>query len=202
MASMIFSTSHKTPLYSGDWIPTSGGAYAGTCIFLVVLAILSRCIQAYSTILETRWRDKASKRRYIVVAGETEAEREKQLGFRDASEKNDEATLTVRGLDERVRVLSSPRRKCQTQPWRLSTDLPRASIFTVLSGVKYLLYVYFSSLRSRSEVLIASQHVGSHDDERWVLPVRASWALHRTAGDRTICDTRGRASLRVILRLH
>ena len=89
-------------------------------------------------MLESRWHDKAVKRRYVVLAGETSAEREKQLGLA-GGEKTEEATLTVRGLDERVRVVRSSRRGVETQPWRFSTDLPRACVFTIQAGVGYLL---------------------------------------------------------------
>jgi hypothetical protein len=48
--------------------------------------------------------------------------------------------LTVRGLDERVKVIRTPTHTgMQITPWRLSTDLPRACIFTVQAGVGYLL---------------------------------------------------------------
>ena len=89
-------------------------------------------------MLEVKWHDKAMKRRYVVIAGETTEQRERQLGFRD-SEKTEEATLTSRGLDERVRVLRASRRGIETKPWRFSTDLPRACVFTVQAGLRYLL---------------------------------------------------------------
>ena len=135
---MVFTTDHSTPLFSSQWTPTTTGSYAGTCIFLVVLAIISRMLQAYRQIIEIKWHDKAVKRRYIVLAGETTEQREKQLGLND-TEKTEEALLTARGVEERVRVLRSSRRGVETKPWRFSTDLPRACIFTVQAGVGYLL---------------------------------------------------------------
>lgn len=135
---MVFTSSHSTPFLSTQWTPTNNGSYAGTCIFLIVLAILSRLIAAYRNVLEVKWHDKATKRRYVVLAGETEQQREKQFGP-GAAESTEEAVLTVRGVDERVRVLRASRRGIETQPWRLSTDLPRACIFTVWAGVSYLL---------------------------------------------------------------
>lgn len=138
--SMVFTTDHSTPLFSSAWTPTSTGGYAGTCIFLIVLAIISRLLQCYRHTLESKWHDKAMKRRYIVLAGETGEQREKQLGLINA-EKSEEATLTTRGLDERVKVLRSSRGGVATQPWRFSTDLPRACVFTVQAGVGYLLCV-------------------------------------------------------------
>lgn len=135
---MAFTNDHSTPLFSAQWAPSTTGAYAGTCIFLIVLAIISRMLVAYRQVVEAKWRDVAINRRYISVAGDNDADRERQ-GL-PASEKNDEATLTVRGLDERVKVIRTPTHAgIQITPWRFSTDLPRACIFTVQAGVGYLL---------------------------------------------------------------
>jgi len=138
MMSMVFGDSHDTPLLSSAWTPSSSGAYAGTCIFLVVLAIISRLIVAYRHVLEVKFHNKAMNRRYVVVAGETEADRERQAIGR-GGEKSDEATLTVRGLDERVKVVKTPRVAFETAPWRFSTEIPRACVFTVSAGIGYLL---------------------------------------------------------------
>jgi len=135
---MVFTTDHSTALYSSAWTPTSTGGYAGTCIFCAVLAIVSRVLQAYRSYLELRWHDKAVQRRYIVVAGETSAEREKQMREQGRM-KSEEGVLTTRGVDEGVRVVSTAGRGIELQPWRLSTDLPRACLFTVQAGVSYLL---------------------------------------------------------------
>ena len=53
--------------------------------------------------------------------------------------KSEEGVLTTRGVDEGVRVVSTAGRGIELQPWRLSTDLPRACLFTVQAGVSYLL---------------------------------------------------------------
>lgn len=126
------------PLFSSGWVPKSTAGYAATCIFLIGLAIISRCLHAYRHVQETKWHDKAVSRRYIQVAGETEADREQQaIGL--GGDKSEEATLTAKGLDERVKVVRTPRHKMEAQPWRFSTDLPRALIFVVQAGVGYLL---------------------------------------------------------------
>ncbi|KAK4548129.1 hypothetical protein LTR36_009998 [Oleoguttula mirabilis] len=143
--SMVFTSDHSTPLFSSAWTPTSTGGYAGTCIFLVVLAVISRLLSAYRHTVEHRWHDKAVNRRYVIVAGETEADRERQaLG--KGGEKVEEATLTARGLDERVKVVRSSRRALESVPWRFSTDLPRACIFVVQAGVGYLLMLAVMTL--------------------------------------------------------
>lgn len=43
---MTFFTSTSTPLFSMSWVPASTGQYAGTCIFLVVFAIIFRALLA------------------------------------------------------------------------------------------------------------------------------------------------------------
>ncbi len=134
----VFTSDHSKPFLSSQWTPNSIGGYAGTCIFLIVLAVISRILQAYRHGLEVKWHDRATKRRYVVIASESSDEREKQLGAVEP-EKSDEAVLTVRGVDERVRVVRSSSRGLETQPWRFSTDLPRAFVFTVQAGVFYLL---------------------------------------------------------------
>ncbi|KAM0722447.1 hypothetical protein Q7P37_001888 [Cladosporium fusiforme] len=142
---MAFTNDHSTPLFSAQWTPSTTGGYAGTCIFLIVLAIISRMLVAYRSVLETKWRDLAINRRYITVAGDNPADRERQAA--PAQEKNDEATLTVRGLDERVKVIRTPARAgISITPWRFSTDLPRACIYTVQAGVGYLLMLAVMTL--------------------------------------------------------
>ncbi|EME50332.1 hypothetical protein DOTSEDRAFT_120864 [Dothistroma septosporum NZE10] len=43
---MVFFTATDTPLYSMAWMPKSTGQYAGTCIFLILLAIVFRSLLA------------------------------------------------------------------------------------------------------------------------------------------------------------
>jgi copper transporter 1 len=137
--SMVFTTVHNTPLYSKAWTPTTTGAYAGTCIFLVVLAMLSRLLQAWRHVLEQKFHDRAMARRYIVVRGEQEGDQ-----FPDESEaakekSEQQAILTSRGLNENVRVVTAKSRSKETAPWRISTDVPRACIYTLQAGLGYLL---------------------------------------------------------------
>lgn len=140
--SMVFTTVHNTPLYSSAWTPTSTGAYAGTCIFCIILAIIARGLQAWRHTLEQRWHDKAINRRYVVVAGESiQGEQPTEETEEAAAKANNEqqAILTSRGMDEKVRVITTKSRSREGTPWRLSTDLPRACIYTVQAGVGYLL---------------------------------------------------------------
>jgi copper transporter 1 len=133
MGSMVFHTSTHDPLYSTRWTPHSAPAYAGTCIFLILLAALWRGSFAFKAIVERRWLDAALKRRYVVIAGKPrEAERVSQ-----ESEGKGVVLLTERGVEEEVRVVRSKARA--VMPWRWSVDLPRAFMVFVISGVGYLL---------------------------------------------------------------
>lgn len=135
MMQMAFFTSTTTPLYSTAWIPTSPGSYAGTCIFLIVLAFIFRGLFAGKHLLEHRWMDKELNRRHVSVRGvPTETERI------NADREGKSATLVMeRGVEEHVRVVR--RHKRSVSPWRFSVDLPRAAYVTLTVGVGYLLYV-------------------------------------------------------------
>jgi len=132
--SMVFTTDHSTPLFSKAWTPTSTGAYAGTCIFLIILAIIGRGLQAWRHVLEQRWHNQAINRRYVVVANKDEQAEDETA---NAPESKEQAVLTVRGVDEHVRVVRKGIQ--ETSAWRISTDVPRACIFVVQAGVGYLL---------------------------------------------------------------
>ena len=54
MMTMMFTISARTPLYSESWTPTTDGQYAGTCIFLIALAVIERFLLALRPILESR----------------------------------------------------------------------------------------------------------------------------------------------------
>jgi solute carrier family 31 (copper transporter), member 1 len=43
---MIFHQSVTTPLFSAAWAPAGQASYAGTCVFLIVLALVHRILQA------------------------------------------------------------------------------------------------------------------------------------------------------------
>jgi len=129
---MAFFTATNTPLYTESWTPQTAGQYAGTCIFLIVLAITLRAIFTAKSFLDAKALEGALKRRYVVVVGE------KAISDR-ASSDGDSVTgiLTTNGVQEDVRVISAPVK--HTQPWRFSVDLPRALLMTVASAVGYLL---------------------------------------------------------------
>lgn len=132
---MTFFSSTRTPLFSDAWTPRSTAAYAGSCIFLIVLAVLFRCGLALRHRLERYWMDRHLNRRYVVVAGQpTEKAR-----ISTDTEAKTALLVSAAGVEEEVRVVR--RHVRGVPPWRLSVDLPRAMVVTVLSGVGYLLCV-------------------------------------------------------------
>jgi len=136
---MTFYTSSSTPLYSEQWTPKSTGAYAGTCIFLILFAALYRGSFKLLHFLEHKWLESAMKRRYVVVADSTPIA-ERVNGDPDSKT----AVISANGVEENVRVVQSPMQ--HVQPWRFSVDLPRALIYTGIAGVGYLLMLAVMTL--------------------------------------------------------
>ncbi|ODH47144.1 hypothetical protein GX48_06739 [Paracoccidioides brasiliensis] len=130
---MVFQTIQATPLYSNDWTPRSAGTYAGTCIFLIVLAVIFRALLAAKSMLEHRLAAAAMSRRYVVVAGQLPAAERIQMDPNASTG----TLVSANGVEEKVRVVANL--KGQTAPWRFSVDLPRALLVMVTAGVGYLL---------------------------------------------------------------
>lgn len=157
---MVFYTSHTTPLYSTLWTPSTTSTYALTCLFLILLSILFRSLLALKSYVETRWSHNSRRRRYIVVAssessGEQQQRESETVGYRDsgygegrqgtdgAEEERERltATLTARGVDEKVHIVEASAVGAggfAKKPWRLSVDLPRALLYTIIVGIGYL----------------------------------------------------------------
>lgn len=129
---MAFFTSVTTPLYSDSWAPTNTSTYAGTCVFLVLLATLFRGLLALKGWKETAWLDAEFNRRYVVVAGRP---RKTERISQDSDTKR--LILTENGVEEEVMVVK--KRGLGARPWRLSVDPLRAVIDTIVAGVAYLL---------------------------------------------------------------
>ncbi|KAF2097783.1 putative Ctr copper transporter [Rhizodiscina lignyota] len=137
--SMTFFGGTGTSLYSMQFTPSTTGGYAGACIFLIVLAILYRCLFAFKQVLENRWMAAAINRRYVVVADKTpESERIR------ASQDSKIAVLSANGIEEEVKIAYRPRPA--TMPWRFSVDLPRSFLVMVILGVGYLLMLAVMTL--------------------------------------------------------
>ncbi|KAF4449313.1 hypothetical protein F53441_7385 [Fusarium austroafricanum] len=129
---MVFQTETRTPLYANSWTPANAGTYAGTCIFLVVLAIIARVLVAFKAVQEARWLDREAARRYVAVNGKI------PLAEQIASDPNARRmTLSENGVEETVVVVE--RKRAAMRPWRFSVDPVRACLDTVIVGIGYLL---------------------------------------------------------------
>jgi len=114
------------------WTPKTEGQYAGTCIFLIILAILLRALLAVKGWKEQEWIDQEFNRRYVKVAGKLpKSERIEQ----DSESKR--MILTENGVEEEVMVVK--KRSAGVRPWRLTTDPVRATFDTLIAGVGYML---------------------------------------------------------------
>ena len=128
MSAMSFTSGPGTMLYSMEWMPMNTGSYAGTCIFLVVLGIIYRGLTAGKAAWEHQRASAELQRRVIVVRGKADAGSERV---------STPGTLVTKEGSEDVRILS--RTGGHTPPWRLSSDLTRATFVLVLAGIGYLL---------------------------------------------------------------
>ncbi|KAF3490734.1 expression library immunization antigen 1 [Arthroderma uncinatum] len=140
---MVFQNIPATPLFTLNWTPRSSGAYAGTCIFLIVLGAIARILAAAKSIMDRRFLAAAKARRYVVVAGKTSdtnkgSELELQPTSDDSSEQTTGKLISAKGVEENVRVVNAAGGP-PVMPWRFSVDLPRAAMLTLNAGVGYLL---------------------------------------------------------------
>jgi len=126
---MVFYTSTSTPLYSASWIPSGTGQYAGTCIFLIVLAAIFRGLLSLKAMLQRKWLQNEVNRRYVSGSENVQVD---GRAFQDGGM---EKTIPVRTEDGAVVRNGS---SC-LRPWRISTEGPRAILDTVIAGVAYLL---------------------------------------------------------------
>jgi copper transporter 1 len=127
---MVFYTSTTTPLFSSFWSPTSPASYAGTCIFLVMLAVAGRFLMAGRHVLEHRWSVRDAQRRAIIVRG-------RGMGV-DTGEGEGKEGLLV-GSKEAIGGAGTSAAELPVRPWRLSVDVPRSGYAVLLAGVGYLL---------------------------------------------------------------
>ncbi|KAM0812074.1 putative Ctr copper transporter family-domain-containing protein [Seiridium cardinale] len=108
---MVFFQSATTPLYSSAWTPSGQGPYAGTCVFLIVLATIHRILHAIkSTVFDGRPQD-----RHAPLASQ-----------------NGE----VEGVKTAGRQLKSEWRR---HPFRVADETARALFEVIVDGIGYLL---------------------------------------------------------------
>ncbi|KAJ5128271.1 hypothetical protein N7448_001988 [Penicillium atrosanguineum] len=114
---MTFFTSFKTPLFSEDWTPTSKGQYAGTCIFLIVLAVILRVLIAIRPVLEGRlWTDGMQ---HATIDGKQDMQTKRMSGVQ----------LSMQELGNRW------------SRWRVNPAAGRATYEMFIAGVAYLLMI-------------------------------------------------------------
>lgn len=138
LMNMAFHTTTTDNLFSESWAPKTIGQYAGACIFLIVLAIIHRFLVAFKSVQDAKWHAKEQARVIVVGArgGEQSSDRNSMEGENNDPKSDVAAVTTARDAQ------GSP----WTSPWRFSTEVPRAGLSTVTSGVGYLLYVYLTIL--------------------------------------------------------
>ena len=140
MMMMVFQNSMTTPLYSMSWSPVTQGQYAGTCLFLIALAILFRFVIAGKAIQEARWVERELSRRYEILPITPAAQDEKNSEPAAAPQtEGDKATMLLGADGSPERIIVMQKRKRHLRPWRLSVDPVRAAVDTVLAGIGYLL---------------------------------------------------------------
>lgn len=107
---MTFFSATNTPLYSSSWIPNTAGQYVGTCVFLVALGFLFRCLLAirYNFLPLLAW---ATHRR--------------------------DTNVLCTDQDEKKAFRAFP--SAERRAWRINEALLRACLDTILAGVSYLL---------------------------------------------------------------
>lgn len=105
---------------------------------------------------ERGWRNVELKRRPFIVSGKKQDDEAARLG---------EKGIGAGGGKER-----------RSWPWRITTDVPRALLDTVVAGVGYLLSVVGAPDR-KIYMLISLQHVGGDDHERRLLPFCPRWHI-------------------------
>lgn len=107
---MVFFSATNTPLYSTAWIPNGAGQYAGTCLFLIALAFVFRCLLAirFNFLSLLAW---ATHRR--------------------------DTNVLRKNPDEKKAVNAFP--FAERRPWRINEAVLRACLDTILAGVSYLL---------------------------------------------------------------
>ncbi|KAI1397518.1 Ctr copper transporter family-domain-containing protein [Hypoxylon fuscum] len=118
---MTFFLSSNTALFSKAWTPSSPAAYIGTCIFLVVLAVLMRAMLALKPILEKSLWNATIESEGVLVPDE-------------------DASYQKEGMAPRQSVKSvygTVRRRWTI--WRFRTSLSRALFELLLAAVGYLL---------------------------------------------------------------
>ncbi|OTA83881.1 hypothetical protein M434DRAFT_83606 [Hypoxylon sp. CO27-5] len=114
---MVFFQSVTTPLYSTAWTPQGEGSYAGTCIFLIALALIHRILIALRSIVFDS--NQAHHRHRKVVSSDSDD----YPGSRSELES----------------IGNQFRSQWNSHPFRVATETVRALLEVVIGGIGYLL---------------------------------------------------------------
>ncbi|KAI1357656.1 Ctr copper transporter [Xylaria arbuscula] len=116
---MVFFQNMVTPLYSLAWTPNSTHAYAGTCIFLIFLAVIHRALVAF---------------RCLALDGNP------NLVARAHVAADKELLVPERAQPPRMGSLGQRLRESRAQhPFLVSVELGRSLLEVFIGGVGYLL---------------------------------------------------------------
>lgn len=116
---MVFFQNMVTPLYSLAWTPNSTHAYAGTCIFLIVLAVIHRALTVFRSVA-------FDSNPNLVARARLEADKE--------------LLVPERAQPPRIGNLGQRLRETRAQhPFLVSVELGRSLLEVFIGGVGYLL---------------------------------------------------------------
>lgn len=145
---MSFVVSTATPLFSTAWRPASLAQYVGTCVFLIALSVVFRFLLAWKSVLELRWARRA--RRQVLIATAATASSSSSSWSASLPPRAKSANETPADMERLQQQKESEEGEegedrgksgWAGRPWRFSTELPRAAMTVVVSGVGYLLFV-------------------------------------------------------------
>ena len=130
---MVFFTATDTTLFFSWWKPSSEAQYAGSCIFLILLATISRTLLAGKYLLEQIWLHRVRERKVLIA--DDQMPLTKQNG-NESSPSNEMLASDDVGYDERPDNVKSP----PLLHRHISIDLFRALYVTLIASVGYFLY--------------------------------------------------------------
>ncbi|OTB01687.1 hypothetical protein M426DRAFT_75077 [Hypoxylon sp. CI-4A] len=114
---MVFFQSVTTPLYSSVWTPQGKGSYAGTCIFLIVLALVHRILIALRSIF-------------------FDSNRALHRHLKTVSSDSDDYPGTRSELESMGNQFRS---QWNSHPFKVANETIRALLEVIIGGVGYLL---------------------------------------------------------------
>lgn len=134
---MTFFTSVTTPLYSTAWTPTSDGVYAGTCVFIIVLAVSHRVLIALRNILSEPAGHSAA-----AAAAAARRRLKAEGGAPQSASSNDGHEEDVypsrNGTPSFVYRI---RQSMRQNPFRVASETVRGLAEVFISGIGYLLMI-------------------------------------------------------------